>query len=203
MKKCKIPQSLLDAADKCPHGYACLDTGECPGTDICVEDHSDDGDNILFLKNTELSAACPYRDEEDCRKLCRCPVKFFLNKQRIDGEIVFKQCFRCKQTWKNFSDFLADPAVKLKAYQVSFEELESGLFLFEHSCKTTLAVPAGDFIHLYDGPIFQESAVGTPECPEYCLRPKNLSRCPVKCDCAYVREVVQIIRHWPKNIPSD
>jgi hypothetical protein len=25
--------------------------------------------------------------------------------------------------------------------------------------------------------------------------------CPSQCECAYIREILQIIRNWPKNTP--
>ncbi len=46
-------------------------------------------------------------------------------------------------------------------YQVDFDELKAGLFLFTHSCGTTLSVCAGDFQDLYNGPIFVERLNGT------------------------------------------
>jgi hypothetical protein len=111
----------------------------------------------------------------------------------------FKQCTRCGKTWVDCADFLSDPAVTLRAYQVSFEELEAGIFLFEHSCKASLSIAAGDFCHLYDGPVFEERAFETDECPGYCLKSTNFDRCPVRCECAYIREVLQTIKIWPKN----
>lgn len=115
------------------------------------------------------------------------------------GNKPFKQCARCGKTWVTCSDFLADPDLTLLAYQVSFEELEAGIFIFEHSCKASLSVFAGNFFHLYDGPIFEERATGTDACPGYCLKRSNFERCPARCECAYVREVLQIIKAWPKE----
>lgn len=111
---------------------------------------------------------------------------------------MFKQCKMCEKIWNNYEEFLSDPDIKLTGYQVSFEELEAGLFLFNHSCNNTLAIPAGDFTHLYDGPRFKENPLGTSGCPESCLQQDNLDPCPVKCECVYVREVLQIVREWPK-----
>ena len=113
---------------------------------------------------------------------------------------MFKHCNQCKKTWDNYEEFLSDPNVQLIGYQVAFEELEAGLFLFNHSCTNTMALEAREFRHLYDGPIFKERATGTERCPEYCLHRFELDSCPIQCECAYVREVLQIVRGWPKGI---
>jgi hypothetical protein len=94
--------------------------------------------------------------------------------------------------------FLGDPNLTIIGYQVSFEELVEGLFLFNHSCETTLGVKAGKFQDLYPGPIFDNRLSGKADCPEYCLRRNDLRPCPAKCEFAYVREIIQIIRNWPK-----
>lgn len=39
----------------------------------------------------------------------------------------------------------------------------------------------------------------TDKCSDYCLNKDDLRPCPVECECAYVREVIQIIKHWTKN----
>jgi hypothetical protein len=54
------------------------------------------------------------------------------------------------------------------------------------------------FRHLYDGPVYAERATGTADCPEYCLYVAELGACLAKCECAYVREILQIVRQWPK-----
>jgi|MTBAKMStandDraft_1061839.scaffolds.fasta_scaffold02877_5 hypothetical protein len=117
----------------------------------------------------------------------------------MDKERPYKQCKRCRKTWRDSSEFLSDPELRFHAYQASFEELETGLFLFEHSCKTTLSIQAGEFSHLYQGPVFKERATGTEECPGFCGKAGNLEPCTVECECAYIREVMQIIRYWPKD----
>ena len=39
----------------------------------------------------------------------------------------------------------------------------------------------------------------TTECPEFCLHKSELRPCPAKCECAYVREIIQVIKDWPKK----
>ena len=97
------------------------------------------------------------------------------------------------------SAFLRDAKLTLVGYQVHFEKLEEGLFLFNHEvCHTTLAVAAGAFQPLHQGPIFTQRATGGADCLGYCLHRDNLLPCPAECECAYVRQVIQVIRHWPK-----
>ena len=105
----------------------------------------------------------------------------------------------CGVAWPTREAFLEDPALTLIGYQVNFDELKLGLFLFNHTCKNTLSVRAGDFWDLYDGPVFRERATGGEECPEYCLHQEELSTCPARCECAFVREILQVIKNWPKK----
>jgi hypothetical protein len=96
--------------------------------------------------------------------------------------------------------FLSDPKLRLIGYQADVDEPMMGLFLFDHTCGTTFAVLAGDFRDLYDGPMFVERLDGTKECGGYCLHRDNLRQCPAKCECAYVREILQSIMKWPKTL---
>jgi hypothetical protein len=113
-------------------------------------------------------------------------------------EQVFKQCPSCRRTWDDYTEFLADPCLQLIGYQVFFEELSGGLFLFNHSCGTTLSITVETLQHLYDGPVYSERATGTERCPGLCLIENETSPCPVKCECAYVRSIMQTIKTWHK-----
>lgn len=111
----------------------------------------------------------------------------------------FKQCPKCRYPWPARTDFLADPRLTLIGYQVNFKALDTGILLFNHVCKTTLALPVRNFRDLYDGPVYAEPATGGDDCPGYCLRQNELGPCPVRCECAYVRHILQLIRDWPKT----
>ena len=111
----------------------------------------------------------------------------------------FKQCPNCDHIWKSRNDFLFDPDLSIVGYQANFRELEAGIFLFNHICKTTVALNAYNFADLYSGPVFQSKLDGTEECPNYCLYQQELGQCMAKCECAYVREIIQIIKSWPKT----
>ncbi len=95
--------------------------------------------------------------------------------------------------------FIQDPTIELVGYMPTFDELVDGLFLFNHGCGTTLACRVALFEHLYDGPVYRVKKIGDPECPRHCQDQADLSSCPVKCNCAYVRETLQIIKQWPKS----
>jgi len=99
--------------------------------------------------------------------------------------------------WGNRSDFLNDPTLQLNGYQADFEKLEYGLFLFTHTadgCFTTMAVRVEEFLNLYTGKKFAQRKTGSEECPGYCLQIHQLDRCDVQCECAFVREIIQIIQ---------
>ncbi len=112
---------------------------------------------------------------------------------------MFKACPNCTVAWHRRNDLLADPDLELVGYQVNFESLAAGIFLFNHSCLGTLAVPAEEFRDLYDGPVFTRRATGGADCPGYCLHVDELRFCPAECECAYVREILRKIRNWPKR----
>jgi hypothetical protein len=109
---------------------------------------------------------------------------------------VFKKCSLCDFVWSLRDDFLRDPNIEIIGYQVHFEELKEGFFLFNHSCKGTLTIPVVEFIDLYDGPIFKERVTGSEDCPGYCLYEEELGPCPAKCECAYIREIIQVVKNY-------
>ena len=115
---------------------------------------------------------------------------------------LFKQCTSCRYKWPDREDFLADPDISVVGYQVNYGELEAGLFLFVHGipgCGTSLAIMAGEFTDMHDGPIFETSLANTDKCGGHCLRETDLEPCPKQCECAYVRDVLQKVRYWPKK----
>ena len=114
---------------------------------------------------------------------------------------MFLACPMCKERWMTREALLSDPRLVVVGYQADLESLETGLFLFNHRaprCGTTLAIEAGSFVDLVAGPIYTSSLTGTDECPDYCLTPGELRPCPAECECAYVRDVLQVIRNWKK-----
>ena len=113
----------------------------------------------------------------------------------------FKTCPNCEKTWNDRDTFLSDPAVTLAGYQANFGNLEAGYFLFTHNvpgCGTSFAIQAGSFTDMHDGPIFEERKTGTNSCEGHCLHSSDLDPCKEKCECAYVRDVLQKIRNWKK-----
>ena len=115
-------------------------------------------------------------------------------------EVSFKICSSCGFIWNSRQQFLCDPQTELIGYQVNFRRINHGLFLFNHdSCKSTIAVKAEYFFDLYNGIIYQERQTGKKHCPGYCLHNSELSPCPAKCECAFVREILQIIKSWSKK----
>lgn len=114
---------------------------------------------------------------------------------------MFETCPMCNERWVTREAFLSDPGLVVVGYQADLQSLETGLFLFNHRiarCGTTLAIEANSFVDLVTGPIYTRSLVGTEECPDYCLSPEDLTSCPAECECAYVRDVLQVVRNWKK-----
>ena len=110
----------------------------------------------------------------------------------------YKECLPCSYRWFSRDDFLSDSSIEIIGYQVDFENLLAGHFLFNHSCGATLTLSVRNFNGLYEGPIFQERATGSDDCPGYCLYQDQLDTCHARCECAYVRNIIAIIKKWPK-----
>ena len=112
---------------------------------------------------------------------------------------AFKTCTNCRRDWQTREELLADRDVTVLGYQAHFDALELGLFLFlDGRCKRPFTIPAGKFTDLYEGPVFEGRRTGQDDCPGYCLAERELRPCPARCECAYVREALQIIADWPK-----
>jgi hypothetical protein len=114
---------------------------------------------------------------------------------------TFKKCSCCEIPWFTRDEFLNDGNLKIIGYQANFSRLELGYFLYNHlTCQSTIAIPAALFKDLYEGPIFSERLTGSEPCPGYCLDKEILEPCVARCECAYVREILQILRDWPKEV---
>ena len=110
----------------------------------------------------------------------------------------FKKCPMCEYIWKDRTELLDSPDVKLIGYPANFKQIESGLFLFNHLlCHGTFAIQAKEFINLYTGPIFTNSLHGSEGCLGFCLNQQNLNVCSRQCEYAFIREIMQIINNWP------
>ena len=107
---------------------------------------------------------------------------------------MFKNCNNCDKIWPTRQDFIVDRDITIVGYQANFKNLEAGLLYFNHSCKNTVALPAELFADLYDGPIFTEPKTGTDACPGYCLNKEELRPCGAECECAYIREIMQLFK---------
>jgi len=112
----------------------------------------------------------------------------------FDDATHFNVCPNCNFVWDNRADFLDDSEVTIIGYQVHFKMLETGLFLFNHSCKGTFSLEVSAFNDLYDGPVFVERATGSDSCPGHCLHESLLEPCPAQCECAYVREIIRLLQ---------
>lgn len=123
------------------------------------------------------------------------------NDKESAARAFVKKCPHCGHIWADRAEFLGDPEVEVKGYQANFKELSLGFFLFNHNdCHTTLAIYAEEFRDLYAGPVFTDRRTGKDDCQGLCLHTDELGMCRAKCECAFVREVLQVVRNWPKEL---
>jgi hypothetical protein len=113
---------------------------------------------------------------------------------------IFKECLPCGNKWVARDDFLEDSSIEIIGYQVNFDNLATGTFLFNHSCGSKLSLSVRYFNGLYEGPIFENRVTGNDDCPGYCLYQDQLDKCSARCECAYVRNIIDIIKKWPKKV---
>jgi len=111
----------------------------------------------------------------------------------------FCACSNCGCVWETRDDFLNDEEIEIIGYQVIFKKMSTGVFLFNHSCKGTFGLKVEQFEDLYDGPIFAEKITGSDACHNFCLHEDNLEPCPEQCECAFVREIIQVIKNRKLN----
>ena len=116
----------------------------------------------------------------------------------MDPINFFQICKYCAFKWGDLNDFLGDPGIKINGYRVNVDDLTAGTFIFNHLCGATLKLSVKEFTFLHEGPIYKERATGTEECPEYCLYQDQLDTCPARCECAYVRDIIDLIKSWPR-----
>ena len=119
-----------------------------------------------------------------------------LEKTKLFQEKSFKKCPMCSEIWPTRNEFIADSNLKVNGYISNFDNLKLGIFLFDHLlCKTTLAIQATQFTDMYKGPVYEKKLTGGEECPGYCLKQDELRPCPAECECAYIREVLNIVNN--------
>ncbi len=111
-------------------------------------------------------------------------------------ETLFKKCPMCGTEWKTRDEFLDDQSLYINGYGTDFEKIEWSLFYFTHEeegCFSTMVIEAKHFLNLYSGKKYTERRTGKEGCPGYCLDQKQLDRCEAICECAFNREIIQII----------
>ncbi len=109
---------------------------------------------------------------------------------------MFKRCNKCGSKWENRDDFLSDKNIDVVGYQVFFKNLKLGVFLFNHSCNTTMAVEAKFLLDLHDGTFSLERNPDSRECPGRCLNDNIMSPCSSDCRCAFISEIMKVIKNY-------
>jgi hypothetical protein len=120
--------------------------------------------------------------------------------------IPFKTCPCCNTVWPTRTDFLADQSLEINGYAPDFDNLLEGLFFFTHhvsGCFSTMTLKAKSFSDLYTGKKHKEHKTGDEDCPRLCFEKEELRRCDELCECAYVREIIAVVREHPKGFMAE
>ena len=64
----------------------------------------------------------------------------------------FSKCTNCGFEWPSRNQFLEDRMVTIIGYQVNFDNLSMGFFLFNHSCKGTFSLRPDHLNHVIKAP---------------------------------------------------
>lgn len=108
---------------------------------------------------------------------------------------MFKRCNKCGQEWETRDDFVSDSSLEAIGFQVFFDNLRTGLFLFNHSCGTTIGIPAKHLMALYNGPELTGRDSDGRDCPGRCLNQNIMSPCSDKCRCAFISQIIREIQN--------
>jgi len=117
----------------------------------------------------------------------------------------FKTCPLCNEQWLTREDFLSDPYLECRGYQVNLDMLHEGLFLFVHTkegCGTDMAININAFLGLHFGKKYFDRKAFTSACPGHCFDKDDINPCSEACECAFIRDLLQVIRKWPKREPA-
>lgn len=109
---------------------------------------------------------------------------------------MFKKCQNCEQIWRTLISFISDKNIRFIGYQARFDQAREGLFLFNHSCKTTLAIKLTEFEELS---LLKLSVISfsppSSGCPGHCADASNLKACGnTDCQGKPIRDLIQILK---------
>jgi hypothetical protein len=113
--------------------------------------------------------------------------------------VCFKHCPTCNVLWRQQSQFLSDPEVKFLGFRPAATPESLALIVFNHArCDTRLTFTLETFAELTVFPILCASCAITHKDTDYCLAGASGRPCPALCICAFVHNVSESIRAWPK-----
>jgi hypothetical protein len=109
----------------------------------------------------------------------------------------FRICGACKYAWPTWDGFVQDRAVRFLGLQSVAVEPDCNLFVFEHSCGSSVSVLARRLRHLLpetesDGP--RPFLFGDRECRGHCQVPSDLEMCDAPCGNVRDRTLILLIQ---------
>ena len=107
---------------------------------------------------------------------------------------TFKTCPTCAAQWEDRKQFLGDPCLKLLGYQSTFTMGQPGLFLFNHSCGSTIALEATTFEDIYDGDIYRHCEAHYSNHADYCCKADTGEKHVKTCVCQFATEMATTLQ---------
>ncbi|HEY3328707.1 MAG TPA: hypothetical protein VGK19_01695 [Capsulimonadaceae bacterium] len=108
----------------------------------------------------------------------------------------FSTCPHCGDSWTTRDEFLADPSLRVIAYDSNIKSLPDGELEFLHrvdGCDKKFTMRIGEFMDLYRGIRHKDNLALTTNCPRKCMDRNDLGRCSEKCRCAAGRETAIVV----------
>ncbi len=122
--------------------------------------------------DVSITAPIPIEGERPCSKLQRTSEKI--------------HCSGCAKSWAGISEFLREPAVRLKGYRACTEDFRMGIYVFDHVCGASVEIPVARFVR----PRFMgKSLIGSHACPGLCYYEHSLAECSAVCEGSCYRKI--------------
>ena len=108
----------------------------------------------------------------------------------------FKTCGACRQPWRSWAAFVADPQLRLLGLQAIAGVPDASLLVFEHRCGSSVSVLTRRLRHLLPDheAASWPSLRGTHQCAGHCSHLGDNGACAMTCRNARDRDLIGLVQ---------